>query len=168
MGPLAELLAAGHRQILDFFVAGLRDVSEPLVDERELLYNASVLAHYAQTSTACGGGLPTPAALTSVFDCFVLSSEMLGDPVMMETAAAECLLLSGFFADQSRARHNIGWYSQLGAGFFLRAARSEGESAKGQLLTSMASQFEPWRQRHARLSRKLRVQPYLLRLPKAG
>lgn len=168
MSPLAELLAAGHRQILEFFVTGLRDVSEPSVDEQELLYNGSVLAHYAQTSTVGHGGLPTPVTLSTLFDQFVVSTEMVDDSAMMETAAAQCLLLSGFFQDQSKGRHNIRWYSQLGAAFFTRAARREGATRKGHLLRSMADQFEPWRQRHARLSRELRAQPFLLSLPKAG
>ena len=51
MDPLRELLATDHRQALEFFVLGLQDVSEPTVDRQELLYNASVLAHYAQVST---------------------------------------------------------------------------------------------------------------------
>ena len=51
MNPLGELLATDHRRVLEFFVSGLRDVSEPDVDRQELLYNASVLAHYAQVST---------------------------------------------------------------------------------------------------------------------
>ena len=44
MGLLRGLLASDHRQTLDFFIVGLRDVSEPSVDRQELLYNASVLA----------------------------------------------------------------------------------------------------------------------------
>lgn len=168
MGPLAELLSAGHRQILDFFVSGLRDVSEPLVDERELFYNASVLAHYAQTSTSTGGGLPAPVTLSSLFEHFVLSTELAEDSQMMETAGAQCLLLAGFFEDQSKARHNIQWYSQLGATFFRRAARTDGGTPRGQLLSSIAAGFEPWRQRHSRLSRELRAMPFLLMLPKAG
>ncbi len=50
MGPLGELLATDHQQTLEFFILGLRDVSEPTVDREELFYNASVLAHYAQVS----------------------------------------------------------------------------------------------------------------------
>jgi hypothetical protein len=54
VGPLAELLATDHRRILEFFVSGLREVSEPNVDRQELFYNASVLAHYAPVSTQAG------------------------------------------------------------------------------------------------------------------
>jgi hypothetical protein len=72
------------------------------------------------------------------------------------------LLLAGFFEDQMRFRHNIRWYAQLGAGFFRRAAVYEPSLPKGRLLDAMAQRFEPWRQRHAQLSRELRDQPYLL------
>jgi len=48
MDPLRELLAIDHRQALEFFVLRLQDVSEPTVDRQELLYNASLLAHYAR------------------------------------------------------------------------------------------------------------------------
>jgi hypothetical protein len=85
----------------------------------------------------------------------------------MESAATQCLMLAGFFEDQSKGRHSIQWYSQLGAGFFARAARGEGSTPKAALLMALADQFEPWRQRHARLSRELRDQRLLIRLPKA-
>ena len=161
MGSLGELLASGHRQVLEFFVAGLRDVSEGSVDRQELLYNASVLAHYAQTSTETCEGWPTPANLSLVFDHFV-AHRVPDDGPMMETAGAECLLLAGFFEDQMRRRHNIRWYSQLGATFFIRAAVCEQSAHKARLLRALARRFEPWRQRHARLGRELRDHPYLL------
>jgi hypothetical protein len=169
MGPYAELLASGHRQTLEFFVTGLRDVTEQPVDPGELYYNASVLAHYAQTSTATTEGFPTPTSLASVFDQFVLTAAEWGEhSAVMESAATQCLILAGFFEDQSKRRHSIQWYSQLGAGFFARAARGEGSSPKAALLMALSEQFEPWRQRHARLSRELRDQRLLIRHPKAS
>jgi hypothetical protein len=68
MGPLRELLAIDHQQTLKFFVLRLQDVSEPTVDRQELLYNASLLAHYAQVSTQPDIDLPAPANLSAVFD----------------------------------------------------------------------------------------------------
>jgi hypothetical protein len=84
----------------------------------------------------------------------------------METAGAQCLLLTGFFEDQMRARHNIHWYAQLGAGFFRRAAQLDASPRKARLLEAIARGFEPWRRRHAQLSRALRDQPYLLPPPR--
>jgi hypothetical protein len=161
MEPLHELLATTHRQTLEFFVLGLKDVCEEDVDRQELLYNAGVLAHYAQVSTQAMIDLPTPSHLGAVFDHFVWSETLRPDPLMMEAAGAQCLLLAGFFEDQMRRRHNIRWHSHLGAGFFSRAAAQEQSETKARLLGTLARHFEPWRQRHARLSRELRDQAYL-------
>jgi len=166
MEPLRELLAVDSNQALEFFVMGLKDVCDGAVDSQELLYNASVLAHYSQVSTASEVDLPAPATLSAFFDHFVLTTSQPLDATLMETAGAQCLLLTGFFEDQMRARHNIRWFAELGAGFFTRAAAVEHASArKARLLTMLARHFEPWRQRHARLSRDLRDQPYLLTPP---
>jgi hypothetical protein len=163
MGPFEELLANDHQQTLEFFIVGLRDVCEPLVDRQELLYNASVLAHYAQVSTQADIEWPTPANLSEVFDHFVSDTSLRRDSLMMEVAGTQCLILAGFFEDQMRRRHNIRWYAELGAGFFRQAALHEQSSRKARILDAIARRFEPWRQRHARLSRAWRDQPYLLR-----
>ena len=166
MDPLRELLATDHGQALEFFFLGLQEVSEPTVDRQELLYNASVLAHYAQVSTQADIDWPAPANLSVVFDHFVSDPSLLHDSQMMETAGAQCLLLAGFFEDQMRRRHNIRWYAELGASFFSRAAVQEPSPSKARLLDTIARRFEPWRQRHARLSRELRDQPYVLNVPR--
>lgn len=166
MGPLQELLAVDQRQALEFFMLRLQDISEPTVDRQELLYNASVLAHYAQVSTQADVDLGTPATLGAVFDHFVRDTTLMHDGLMMETAGAQCLLLAGFFEDQMRRRHNIRWYAALGAGFFNRAAGEQPSPAKARLLITIAGRFETWRRRHAQLSRDLRDEPYLLSAPK--
>jgi hypothetical protein len=166
MGPLQELLAIDHRQTLEFFVLRLQDVAEPTVDREELLYNESVLAHYAQVSTQPPDvDVPTPANLSAVFDHFVSGTTLLHGSLMMETAGAQCLLLAGFFEDQMRRRHNIRWYAELGASFFSRAALDELSPSKARLLNAIARRFEPWRRRQAQLSRELRDQPYLMTPP---
>ena len=163
--PLRELLAIDHARTLEFFVVRLQEVTEPTVDRDELLYNASVLAHYAQVSTQSDVDLPTPVSLSIVFDHFVADTTVQLDARLMETAGAQCLLLAGFFEDQMRVRHNIRWYARLGAGFFRHAAIQESSPHKARLLDAIAKGFEPWRQRHAQLSRELRDQPYLLPPP---
>ena len=165
MKPFRDLLASDRRQTLEFFFVGLQELSEPTVDRSELLYNASVLAHHAQVSTRAATDLPTPANLTDIFDAFVLDTSLQHDSMMMEAAGAQCLLLAGFFEDQMRGRHPIRWYAELGAGFYHRAATHERSTAKARLMDAIARKFEPWRQRHAQLSRELRDQPYLLTPP---
>jgi hypothetical protein len=165
MGPLQELLAVDERQALEFFVVGLTDICETAVDRQELVYNASVLAHYAQVSTQAGKDLPTPSTLCAVFDQFVLGCTMTDDGPLLETAGAQCLLMAGFFEDQLRRRHNIRWYAQLGAGFFARAAACTSSARKAHLLDGLSRRFEPWRRRHARLGRELRDCAYLVAPP---
>jgi hypothetical protein len=165
MGPLGELLATDQRLVLEFFACGLRDVSGSTVDRQELLYNASVLAHHAQVSTQAEIEWPAPTNLCTIFDHFVSHTSLQRDSMMMEMAGAQCLLLTGFFEDQMRRRHNIRWYTELGIGFFNRAAVEEPSPQKARLLNAIANGFESWRQRHARLSRELRDQPYLLTPP---
>lgn len=164
MGPLRELLAVDSRKTLEFFVLGLQDVAEAPVDRQELLYNASVLAHYAQVSTASDADFPTPASLETVFDTFVLPVDGAIDATLLETAGTHCLLLGGFFEDQMKRRHSIAWYARLGAGFFHRAALAERQAHRARVLEQMSRHFEPWRTRHARLSRELRDTPFLLGL----
>ena len=163
---LGDLLATDERQALEFFFSRLQDVSGPSVDREELLYNASVLAHYALISTESDQDMPTPATLSAVFDHFVFDTTLLNDSLMMETAGAQCLLLAGFFEDQMRRRHNIRWYAALGASFYNRAALQEPSPHKARLLDMIGRRFEPWRQRYARLGRELLDQPYLLQPPK--
>ena len=165
MGPLRELLAIDQRQALEFFVLRLQDVSEASVNREELLYNASLLAHYALVSTQPDVDVPAPANLTAVFDQFVADTTLRHDRLMMETAGAQCLLLAGFFEDQMRPRHNIRWYAELGTSFFSRAALQERSLHKARLLDAIARRFETWRRCHAQLSRELRDQPYLLNPP---
>jgi len=112
--------------------------------------------------------LTTPATLAEVFDYFVLDSSLRDDGEMMEAAGAQCLLLTGFFEDQLRRRHNVRWYARLGAAFYSRAASLERSPQKVRLLGAIASGFEPWRQRLARLSRDLRERQYLLHPPRPG
>jgi hypothetical protein len=162
MDEFKILLATDHRQTLEFFFVHLQDVTESSVDRQELLYNASVLAHYAQVSTCATGDLPTPSTLARVFDSYVLDNSLADDPEMMETAGAQCLLLAGFFADQMKARHNVQWFATLGAGFYYRAASRSRSPRNAEVMTAMAHHFEPWRQRHTRLSRELREERFLL------
>jgi hypothetical protein len=162
MESIGELLAVDDRRALEFFVMGLQDVSDPKVDRQELLYNASVLAHYAQVSVHADVEMPAPESLSTIFDQYVANVAVPDDSHLMEMAGAQCLLLTGFFEDQMRGRYNIRWYAEIGASFFTRAATYEDSRAKARLLTMIARHFEQWRQRHARLSRELRDQPYLL------
>src|SRR5688572_19217654 len=79
MESFGELLAVDERRTLEFFVMGLQDVSERKVDRQELLYNASVLAHYAQVSICAELEMPAPESLSLIFDQFVVNTALPDD-----------------------------------------------------------------------------------------
>jgi hypothetical protein len=157
-------LAVTDAQTLRFFFERLKDVSPPDATPRsELLYNASLLAHYATTSTRSTTVFPpTPASLSTIFDVFVLDRSQHVDPSIMEAAASQCLLLTGFFGDQLRRRHNITWYASLGAGFYERAAALASDPKRAHMMTTMAGRFDFWRVQQTRLAKELRDVPRLL------
>jgi hypothetical protein len=100
---LAELLATGQRQTLECFFLRLKKVSEPTVVHQKLLYNGSVLAHYARVSTHSAVALATPATLGEVFEHLVFDTSLRNDGAIMEAAGAQCLLLAGFFRTRCAA-----------------------------------------------------------------
>ena len=81
-----DWLAVTQAQALRFFFERLRDVvDEDDASSAELLYNASVLAHFATTSATATGAFPVcPTSLTTVFDVFVLDRSQHVDPEIME------------------------------------------------------------------------------------
>ncbi len=163
MEDFEGMFGVTKRGALEFFRVHLVDVASRPLDEDQLLYNASILAHYAQVSTQSTGGFPAPKCLVGVFDQFVLDTSMGEDPEVMEVAGAECLFLVGFFEDQMRRRHSIPWYSELGATFFFKASLNKKSRKRALFFEALARDFEDWRRLYARLSRELRDQRYLLR-----
>jgi hypothetical protein len=158
-------LAVSHAQALRFFFERLKDVSDDSGAPRgELLYNASILAHFASTSSGSTERFPPgPSDLARVFDLYVMDASQHTDPEIMEAAASQCLLLTGFFQDQLKRRHNVAWYASLGAGFYDHAAQHSRDRARMRMLATMASRFEFWRRQQHRLAHELRDQPWLIR-----
>jgi hypothetical protein len=159
-----DFLGVTNRQAFQFFFEHLRDVTDTSgAPANELLYNASVLAHFATTSTAALDTFPPcPASLAAVFDLFVLDRSQQHDPEIMEAAGAQCLLLTGFFHDQQKRRHQINWYAGLGQSFYARAAVHGRDPARARLMETMAKRFEFWRVQQHRLAVELRDEPRLI------
>lgn len=155
------LLAVSEKQALRFFFEHLRDASEG-APEREVLYNASVLAHFATTSTASHEFPRTPRSLVDVFDLHIMDRSLHHDPVILEAAAAQCLVLSGFFGSQQEGRHNLIWYAKLGVGFYESAAKF-GRSERAAMMLTMASRFGFWRGIQRSLARELHDRSLLIR-----
>src|SRR5579871_5962777 len=142
----APLLGVDNRDALRFFYERLHDVVGTGASEDEVLYNASVLAHFATTSTVSATDFPpSPVTLSTVFDVFVLDRSQHSDPELMEAAGSQCLMLTGFFQDQLRHRHNVDWYAGLGADYYDAAAHLSRDLKRVRLLGKMAAHFEFWR-----------------------
>lgn len=158
------MLGVSHADAFEFFLEHLKDVTEedaPPIGE--LLYNASVLAHFASTSTASDDTYPgCPTSLRAVFDTFLLDRSRSLDADLMESAAAQCLLLTGFFQDQQRRRHNVNWYATLGSAFYERAAQVLSDHARARMMRTMARRFGFWRYQQRRLAHELRDTPSLI------
>src|SRR3712207_6471543 len=103
-----DLLGVTEQQALQFFFSELRDIVD--AHPKEVLYNASILAHDASTATQSSEGVPAPVALSHFFDQFVLAASENWDRETCEAAAEQCLLLTGFCADQADPRHSLSWY----------------------------------------------------------
>lgn len=161
-------LGVTDRQAFHFFFEHLKDVTEIVEPPaNELLYNASVLAHFATTSVASQESFPAcPTSLGAVFDLFVMDRSQHRDPEIMEAAGSQCLLLTGFFQDQQKHRHQINWYAELGMSFYERAASAGKDPARARLMGAMARHFEFWRIQQHRLAVELRDEPRLVPKPK--
>jgi hypothetical protein len=162
-------LASGELDALQFFFKHLRDAidgSDAPADE--LLYNASILAHYALTSRASQDFPRAPATLEAVFDVFVLDRSQHADPEIMEAAGSQCLLLTGFFGAQLMGRHNVEWYASLGASYYDRAAFYSRDRGRRAMMTAMAVRFGFWRRQQAKLAREFAERATLARYPLLG
>ena len=94
---LLELLAVDSDEAFNFFLSGLREVTGKRPDN-EMVYVASVLAHYSQTSRCDNNFMPSLADLSEVFDNFFLINT--DDPYILEIGGSQIILLAGFFRDQ--------------------------------------------------------------------
>ena len=152
-----DWLAVTNQQTLKFFFEHLRDVTDDMEPPtNELLYNASVLAHFATTSTASADTFPAaPTSLDTIFELFVLDRSQHADSGIMEAAASQCLLLTGFFQDQQRRRHQVDWYASLGMAFYMRAADCGRDRARSKMMETMARRFGFWRSSQHRLAHEL-------------
>ncbi len=157
-----SLLAVTGDGALRFFFERLGDVIEnDRTPEDERLYNASVLAHFATTSTTTSNfPQQCPSSLLDVLDLYVLDRSQYSDPTLMETAGSQCLLLTGFFGDQQKRRHNVNWYAKLGAGFYESAGRHHRHRERAKVMLSMAEHFDYWRRTQGRLAVELREKRY--------
>ena len=149
MDPLfADTFLIDEARAFNFFSTTLSDVVDlddsGSVARDEFLYVTSILAHYALVETGSPHYLPIPGTLRNLHDLFVTNFDTWYDADLMETAAAQTLMLTGYFAGAMRVRHSLRTYVQWGRFFFGRAALGT-DGKKQALLQGMSRHFPLWR-----------------------
>ena len=69
------------------------------------------------TSTGAIDFASAPTSLGTVFDLFVLDRSETVDTDILEAAASQSLLLTGFLGAQLRHRYSLAWYARLRRAF---------------------------------------------------
>ena len=160
-----ELVAIDSEQAFRFFLTNLREsAATERSREDELLYVASVLAHYSQTSRSDAMSMPPMADLTEVFDNFILPAACPMDSEILEFGGSQILLFAGFFRDQMERRHSVKWYDQLGQSLYEKAGRHAKDLRKRELFDGLSETFPVWTMACRNLSRTLRDNRFLLRV----
>ena len=160
-----ELIAINSANALNFFVENLREtVGARQVNENEVFYVASVLAHYSQTSRSDTTSIPSMAGLSEVFDNFILQTVTGHDSELLEMGGSQVLLFAGFFRDQMSRRHNVKWYDQVGQSLYEKAGQYSASVKKRQLFDGLSESFPVWTMTCRDLSRTLRDNQFLLRI----
>ena len=159
-----ELVAVDSKRAFNFFLASLREttVTERFKDD-EMLYVASILAHYSQTSRFDTTSMPCMADLSEVFDNFVVQTTRLTDSEILEFGGSQVLLFAGFFRDQMSRRHNVKWYDQVGQSLYEKAGQHSKNLKKRALFDRLSESFPAWTGVCRNLSRTLRENRLLLR-----
>jgi hypothetical protein len=100
------------------------------------------------------------ADLTQIAELMMQQLASAKNPLWMESAGAHILLYAGFFQNQNKSRHNIGFYSQLGRECYLMAAVGKRE----RTMKLMADGFNQYLFHLASLHQHLQESRYLIRL----
>lgn len=160
-----ELAGVDSNRTFNFFLSSLRDIKRAEhFCEDDLLYVASVLAHYSQTSRYDATHVPVMSELTEVFDNFIFQTATANDLEILEFGGSQVLLFTGFFRDQMRRRHNVHWYDQVGQALYGRASQYANNGKKRKLFDRMAGNFPVWTLACRDLSQMLRENRFLLKL----
>ncbi len=99
------------------------------------------------------------ADLTQIAELMMRQLTSAKNPLWMESAGAHILLYAGFFQNQNKDRHNIGFYSALGRECYLMAAVGK----RASIMKQMAAGFGQYLFHLANLHRHLRESRYLIR-----
>jgi hypothetical protein len=160
-----ELVAIDSERAFNFFLANLRETAVMAkCKDDEMLYVASILSHYSQTSRFDTASMPCMANLSEVFDNFILRNSELADSEILEFGGSQVLMFAGFFRDQMCRRHNVKWYDQVGQSLYEKASQHSKTLKKRELFDRLSESFPMWTIVCRDLSRTLRENRLLLKV----
>ncbi len=165
MDPIfEELCGVDSAQTFNFFSTGLREeVGDKKCRPDEMLYVASVLAHYAQTSCHETGPLAIPKSPVDFFDNFIFGGHV-NDPESLEIGGSQVILFAGFFRDQIARRHNVRWYDQIGQSFYEKASQRVKGVNKRELFGRLSESLPMWTITCRNMHRTFRDNRFLLKI----
>ena len=132
-----ELYGVTEEQALNFWVSHLHEAigteQWSQICDSTGIYLASVLGHFCLQSVDRAEALSPEynpgdqefrqfADLTQIAELMMRQLTSAKNPLWMESAGAHILLYAGFFQNQNKNRHNIGFYSNMDRECYLMAA----------------------------------------------
>jgi len=169
-----ELYGVTEERALNFWVSHLQETigSEQWFQIRDStgIYLASVLGHFCLQSVDRMAILSPDyspgdlefrqfADLTQIAELMMRQLTSAKNPLWMESAGAHILLYAGFFQNQNKDRHNIGFYSSMGRECYLMAAVGK----RARIMKLMAKGFDQYLFHLANLNQHLQESRYLIR-----
>jgi hypothetical protein len=166
---LHYLLPVSMERTYNFFAENLRDevtenVGMGANGDEELVYVASILAHFAQTPRSSNNtgldlvNVPIPADLSEIKH---LDSK---DPGLLEVNGSKILILAGFFRNQMKAVHEVEPYDKIGQSIYGLASRHAPTRRKRDLFQGLSITFPFWTKACSNVSRTLYDNQYLLKV----
>ena len=169
-----ELYGVTEERALNFWVSHLQETmgSKQWSEIRDStgIYLASVLGHFCLQSVDRMAILSADyspgelefrqfADLTQIAELMMRQLTSAKNPLWMESAGAHILFYAGFFQNQNKERHNIGFYSSMGRECYLMAAVGK----RAEIMKRMAKGFDEYLFHLANLQQHLRDNRYLIR-----
>ncbi|MES2213660.1 MAG: hypothetical protein V4473_02365 [Patescibacteria group bacterium] len=157
-----ELIGVDSARAFNFFSTSLREaLGTKRLNVDQMLYVASVLAHYSQTSRFDTESMPFTTELVGVLEYYMFQQPTVNSEIL-EIGGSQVLLFAGFFRDQMRRRHNVEWYDQIGQSLYDRASRFTTDRRKQKLFDGLAESFPAWALVCSDMSRRLRENRFVI------
>jgi hypothetical protein len=174
---LEDLLGSDSEHTAEFFANELQSVvRRTQCDQNEMLYVASVLAHYA--STPCVKGRPLTLAINESAVPFAFTRTELSpylyarlspnhEPLNaedFENKGSYIFLMIGFFRRQMEYQNNVVLYEKIAQGYYHQAHQYIQNETRKQFLRKFSYALPFWSNACAGLNKVLREKRFILQL----